>query len=822
MTVTQTNKLTFDIKTASAFLNYFHYHGTTLQLVIPEGKDLPAIPGKILWNKSKGSSAVFFKGALSDPDQKQVLQDLFVLQHQNLGVFFMVNEGDGVIYPPHKTCRSADSVILLKSCFIDTDSGDIKNAQHFCKSFDIQPHIIVKSSTNKYHLYFLIEETAKSSSTLFKWESIQQSFMAIDPRFDQSMSDCSKLLRVPGFYHTKKQPQLIEIIKYSNHERYSLDELFDRIDAHKTPPKRGEKFVRPAEGSVVGESSRHGTLNSYLSSVSNKTLSHEELTDLATGFAASSFEDGLQWLPNGTRHTELLSQVQTFINYREEEEKKISIEVAESLLPPNINGNGSHSSTPEILTPIHDPFALPVDFYFDCPGITGSIVKEISRTALYPVPAFAFAVTLAAIGTLKSRSIETSLGHSPCNYFMCFGPSGVGKNYAQEVWSATFQQLGLGRLLNGQIRSERGIIRFLEENSSVGFLLMDEAETFFAMLNAKNSDSYIRQCKDALLTIYTSTRKNSTFGYVGNKKEKPVSLDKPKLNLVSHGVIHTIEKSFSMKAIMDGFLQRFIVITAFEDRIRNENFVPSQSLAGSLFDAIKQLTIDSGLFVEGNLNLISDLTASIEEAVRSNEAQENGVTESEIASLEAQLVEATRVPDAKKMLVKFNPEALREYQKFQDSMDKLSNREARKGNGMEGLYTRGGEQVGRLAAVIANPLEGITVELLEYLISFIEARVEGLKAYCEEKLVDPYESKGPPIDKDYDRLKSFMAERISVSQSGTVTWREIIRRFPKRSSKYLGELLERGIELEEIREIKNSRSGEKKGRTGTHYRLNII
>ncbi len=107
-------------------------------------------------------------------------------QNAGYGVFSMVNGGDG-------RGRSARNVVKVRALFIDLDGSPWEPAVKTLK-----PHMRIESSPGRWHLYWLVEDC-----DLVQFKPIQR---AIARRFDGDKSCCDlpRVLRVPGFYHQKK------------------------------------------------------------------------------------------------------------------------------------------------------------------------------------------------------------------------------------------------------------------------------------------------------------------------------------------------------------------------------------------------------------------------------------------------------------------------------------------------------------------------------------------------------------------------------------------------------------------------------------------
>ena len=113
-------------------------------------------------------------------------EQLLKLNSQGAGVFVTINETDGL-------GRRKGNITKVRALFADLDGspiGPILSAQ-------LEPHMIIESSKNKYHAYWLVDDCP-----LDQFSTHQK---AIARRFDSDPSVCDlpRVMRLPGFNHLK-------------------------------------------------------------------------------------------------------------------------------------------------------------------------------------------------------------------------------------------------------------------------------------------------------------------------------------------------------------------------------------------------------------------------------------------------------------------------------------------------------------------------------------------------------------------------------------------------------------------------------------------
>ncbi len=134
---------------------------------------------------------------------------LEILNNRGAGIYLCVNETNG-------KGRKTTDVVRVRSVFADFDGVNLPD------SFDESPSMIVESSPGKYHVYYFTNDTP-----LAGFAQIQKA-MAYKFNSDPVVHDLPRVMRVPGFFHNKKEPFLSRIISYTGNvfEFGLLQELF--------------------------------------------------------------------------------------------------------------------------------------------------------------------------------------------------------------------------------------------------------------------------------------------------------------------------------------------------------------------------------------------------------------------------------------------------------------------------------------------------------------------------------------------------------------------------------------------------------------------
>jgi hypothetical protein len=129
------------------------------------------------------------------------------LNAQGAGVFVMVNAGDG-------KGRTARNVTRVRALFLDTDGAP------FPADLPLMPHLVVESSPGRWHLYWLVNGLELSDFTTL------QKGLAEHYDTDPSVHDLPRVMRLPGFFHRKAEPVMVQLLEAHDHPPFSPEDVF--------------------------------------------------------------------------------------------------------------------------------------------------------------------------------------------------------------------------------------------------------------------------------------------------------------------------------------------------------------------------------------------------------------------------------------------------------------------------------------------------------------------------------------------------------------------------------------------------------------------
>lgn len=156
-----------------------------------------------------------------DGKLKEALPQLQRANRAGGGAFVVINEGG----------QKNGEITRVRAVFADTDGAPVKPIIDALK-----PHIVVETSPQKYHVYWLVAD--------FPLDQFKPVQLAIATQFrtDESVNDLSRVMRMPGFYHNKNEPFLSRLKELNpGLPPYTLDEVITGLDLQLTPPDEGHR-----------------------------------------------------------------------------------------------------------------------------------------------------------------------------------------------------------------------------------------------------------------------------------------------------------------------------------------------------------------------------------------------------------------------------------------------------------------------------------------------------------------------------------------------------------------------------------------------------
>jgi putative DNA primase/helicase len=165
-----------------------------------------------IFDDRKGST---FKGLKLECDVGKFPQLTETLQKhnsENRGIFFVVNTGG----------NNDNEITRINAQFVESDEGTFEEQWARIEAFPIQPSLVVKTRKS-LHCYWLVK-----NAEVGKFRRIQKQLVA-QFNGDPNCVNESRVLRIPGFYHCKREPVMVEVVEFHPERRYTQFELSETL-----------------------------------------------------------------------------------------------------------------------------------------------------------------------------------------------------------------------------------------------------------------------------------------------------------------------------------------------------------------------------------------------------------------------------------------------------------------------------------------------------------------------------------------------------------------------------------------------------------------
>jgi len=149
---------------------------------------------------------------------------------KNRGIYFVINHGG------HEDV----DINRVNAQFVECDSLSIEEQFTQIEAFPLPPSLIVKTKKS-LHVYWLMKDA--------KVEDFRRVQKRLIAQFNGDPACCnpSRVFRLPGFYHCKEEPVMVECVKFNPELRYTQSELeavlpeIPNEPAVKTPVLKGSR-----------------------------------------------------------------------------------------------------------------------------------------------------------------------------------------------------------------------------------------------------------------------------------------------------------------------------------------------------------------------------------------------------------------------------------------------------------------------------------------------------------------------------------------------------------------------------------------------------
>lgn len=243
------------------------------------------------------------------------------------------------------------------------------------------------------------------------------------------------------------------------------------------------------------------------------------------------------------------------------------------------------SSEPRL--PVFDVTALTDDFY-SIPGIIGEMVAFNRQFAPRPQPGLALLASIALVGAITGRKIQSPSGLRTNVYCIGLSPSGGGKDQPRIDNVKVFTQAGCPQFLSAENpASDAALIGELEENPAL-LMQIDEAAKYFTTMRTSggNSSSHMKDMNKRILEL-TGAAGNPIWtpkAWSNKDRKKPIAY--PHLCIYGVSTIDGFWDCVTSTDVSDGFLARMMVLETSSEYPRLR-LIKSPPIPQTVIDAVK-------------------------------------------------------------------------------------------------------------------------------------------------------------------------------------------------------------------------------------------
>jgi len=403
----------------------------------------------------------------------------------------------------------------------------------------------------------------------------------------------------------------------------------------------------------------------------------------------------------------------------------------------------------------------PTDLYSP-PGIIKDIYEYSEEIAQIPQPALSMQSSLALGSVALGRMYKTDMNNFSSLFFMCIAKSGQGKENVKTVIENILDGAGFADMMAGDGYTSSGAVYSLLRHKPTHVTVMDEfgkrLESISKSTNSNKEDA-IQVLMETWGRCHGTIRPDNYSMMTLTQKQQQEALDrstvKPAITLVGMSVPRNFYGALSTGRIVDGFLNRFIVVESKLPRTVSR-MVPFAEPSYAICEWVRK---------------VRETKNEIEQISRDN---------SEV--------------DFKQRVVKFNDESKDLLNKLAyelvDQQNKLEK------DGLEVLLSRTREKAMRLAMICAvadNPNTNVIKgEMTQWAIDYVYYYDQLMVATCEDKVA------GSEMESRIKQVLSFIRTQGEMG----ISRRDIDRRELFRSMKSfeVKEIINRLINAGEIQE----------------------
>ncbi|MDY5112305.1 MAG: DNA primase, partial [Bilifractor sp.] len=151
---------------------------------------------------------------------------------QGHGVFFVVNYGG----------QSDEEITRVNAQFVESDELSFDEMLSRIADFPLPPSMIIKTRKSLHTYWFMKDHPEVSRFREIQLQLVKQ-FQG-----DSNCQNESRVMRLPGFYHCKQDPVLVQCVLFHPERKYTQNELSAVLPKVETAKKNTEKLTGNEKG----------------------------------------------------------------------------------------------------------------------------------------------------------------------------------------------------------------------------------------------------------------------------------------------------------------------------------------------------------------------------------------------------------------------------------------------------------------------------------------------------------------------------------------------------------------------------------------------
>ena len=153
---------------------------------------------------STGRKYEFWNGSITlDGSLSQHLNEMSKKNREGYAIHAVINDGG----------QQGKDINKIRAVFTDFDTPELPDPD-----YAIEPSIVVRTSPGKHHDYWFTDEVVVKQFKPLQLKLIDRY------KTDSSVNDLPRVMRIPGFYHVKGDPQLVTM-EVNSGDRYKMSDI---------------------------------------------------------------------------------------------------------------------------------------------------------------------------------------------------------------------------------------------------------------------------------------------------------------------------------------------------------------------------------------------------------------------------------------------------------------------------------------------------------------------------------------------------------------------------------------------------------------------